>query len=402
MSDVVYDPYDWALHEDPYPTYARLRDEAPAYHNPALDFFTLSRHADVHAALLDHARFSNTGGVALERSDQDPSAFLSFLAMDPPEHTRLRALVSKGFSPRRVQALEPRVRALAVRYIERFAGDGRCDFIRDFAAKVPMDVISEMLGVPEDDRDALREWADLVLHREPGESSVPAASMAAAMHLVAYFQGHVSRRRREPADDLTGALLAAELDGDRLRDDEVIAFLFLMVIAGNETTTKLLGNAVYWAQRNPDQLATVLRDRARIAGWVEETLRYDGSSQMVARTLTEAVTLHGVTMPAGARVALLIGSANRDPRVFERPDAFDVSRDQRQAIPMGYGVHYCLGASLAKLEGRVCLEEVLGRMSGFVIEEGGLERVHSSNVRGFAAMPLVFAPVNEAPRSVVS
>jgi cytochrome P450 len=392
MSDVVYDPYDWALHEDPYPTYARLRDEAPAYHNPALDFFTLSRHADVHAALLDHARFSNTGGVALERSDQDPSAFLSFLAMDPPEHTRLRALVSKGFSPRRVQALEPRVRALAVRYIERFAGDGRCDFIRDFAAKVPMDVISEMLGVPEDDRDALREWADLVLHREPGESSVPAASMAAAMHLVAYFQGHVSRRRREPADDLTGALLAAELDGDRLRDDEVIAFLFLMVIAGNETTTKLLGNATYWLWKHPGQRALVRADASLIPAWVEETLRFDGSTQLLRRTARGEPEFHGQKIRDGERVVLLVGAADRDERVFTDPDAYDVRRDTSQHLAFGKGTHFCMGASLARLEARIALEEVQRRLPDFEFDEPGLKRVHSVNVRGFASMPMQFTP----------
>lgn len=392
MTRLVYDPYDWALHDDPYPVYARLREEAPAYYNPELDFYALSRHADVHAALLDHARFSNVGGVALERSAGDPGDLLSFLGMDPPDHTRLRTLVGKAFSPRRVQELEPWVRALAARTLARFAEEGSCDFIGDFSAKVPMDVISEMLGVPEDDRDELRAWADLVLHREPGVSAVPPAGIEAAFRLVAYFFAHVERRRSEPADDLTGALIAAEVDGDRLRDQDIVAFLFLMVIAGNETTTKLLGNALYWLERHPGERALVERDRRLIPGWVEETLRYDGSSQMIARILTEDVTLHGVAMPRGAKVALLLGAANRDARAFERPDVYDVRRDQRQAIPMGYGIHYCLGASLAKLEARVCLEEVLDRMPGFAIDRGGLERVHSSNVRGFARMPVRFSP----------
>src|SRR6185436_3547086 len=221
-----------------------------------------------------------------------------------------------AFTPRRIAELEPRIRVLADRYIDRFIDARRCDFIADFSAKLPMDVISEMLGVPPDERDTLREWADLVLHREPGMSEVPAAGIEASGNLLQYFARLVADRRRQPGEDLTSGLLAVELDGERLSDREVMAFLFLMIIAGNETTTKLLGNAAYWAWKNPDQRALLRGAPEMIPRWVEETLRYDNSSQALARTLTADVTLHGKTLRAGDKALLLVGAGNRDERVF--------------------------------------------------------------------------------------
>jgi hypothetical protein len=388
---VEFDPYSYAVHEDPYPFYKALRDEAPAYWNDRVKFWALSRHADVLAAFKDSARYSNAGGVSLERSSaQDPSAVAFFLAMDPPRHDQLRNLVSRAFTPRRVTELEPRVRAITAHYIDRFIEAGRCDFIGDFAARLPMDVISELLGVPSDDRDELREWADLVLHREPGVSAVPPAGMQATMRLLGYFTELVAERRRRPGEDLTSALAEAELDGERLSDRDIKAFLFLMVIAGNETTTKLLGNALYWLWRNPPERALVRADPALVPRWVEETLRYDSSTQALARTLTVDTTLHGQTMRAGDKVLLLLGAANRDERVFPDPDRFDLQRDQTESLAFGKGTHFCLGAALARLEGRIALEAVLVRLPDFEIEPGGLVRVHSANVRGYAAMPITF------------
>ncbi len=386
---LVFDPYDWKLHEDPYPTYRALRDEAPVYHNADLDFWALSRHADVLAAFRDTDRFSNAQGVSLERVP-DASAVMSFLGMDPPRHTRLRALVSRGFTPRRIAALEPQVRELASRYIDAFVEAGACDFIDAFAGRLPMDVISEMLGVPSADRDTLRGWADAVVHREEGRSEVPPAGMAAASELLRYFARHVAERRERPADDLTDALVAADIEGDRLDDKDIIAFLFLMIIAGNETTTKLLGNALYWLWRNPEQRARLRGRPDRIPGWVEETLRYDPSTQLLARTLSCELKLHGHRMPAGARVALLVGAANRDERVFADPDAYDVLRDTSASLAFGHGTHFCLGAALARLEGRVSLEELMRRLPDYEVRSEGLERIHSSNVRGFAALPIEF------------
>ncbi len=391
---VEYDPYAYAMHEDPYPTYAALRAEAPAYRNERLEFWALSRHADVLAAFRDTARFSNRHGVSLDRASSHPRAhaMMSFLAMDPPRHTRMRALVSRGFTPRRVAALEPRVRALANRHIDGFVERGRCDFIKDFAGKFPMDVISEMLGVPEADRDQLRGWADTVVHREEGMTDVPPAGMEAALRILAYFNELVADHRAHPRDDLTAALLAAEIDGDRLDDAEILGFLFLMIIAGNETTTKLLGNAVFWLARNPDQRRLVREDPAMIPRWVEETLRYDGSTQALARTVTGDVELHGRRLRDGDRVVLLVGSANRDERVFPDSDRYELLRDTSAMLSFGHGTHFCLGASLARLEGRVALEEVQRRFPDFEVEPAGIERVHSVNVRGFASLPLRFTP----------
>ncbi len=387
---VQYSPYDWKIHEDPYPTYRALRDHAPAYRNEELGFWALSRHADVLAALLDPRRFSSANGVALEASGPEAKEVMSFLAMDPPRHDRLRSLVSRGFTPRRVAELEPQIRKLAVHYIDRFLADGACDFIKDFSGRLPMDVISEMIGVPPDDRDTLRHWADTVLHREPGQSEVPAAGMEAAFNLLNYFAQHVAAHRTRGGHDLTDALIAAEIDGDRLADHEIMAFHFLMVIAGNETTTKLLGNALYWLWKHPEQRTKIAADAKLIPSWIEETLRFDASSQMLARTLTCDVEMHGKTMREGDKVALLIGSANRDERVFRDADRYDVSRDCKQSLAFGYGTHFCLGASLARLEARVSLEEVMAHFPDYEIDEAGLERVHSSNVRGFSSVPIRF------------
>jgi cytochrome P450 len=390
----AFDPYAYEVHEDPYPVYARLRAEAPAYHNEALGFWALSRHADVLAAFKDWQTFSSRHGVSLDLDafHEHAETTMSFLAMDPPRHDRLRALVSRGFTPRRVQALEPRVRAMSIAYLEEFVERGACDFIADFAGKLPMDVISELLGVPEADRAQLRAWADLVVHREEGVRSLPPAAAASALRMLQYFGGMLADRKENPRDDLTGALLAAEIDGDRLSDREIMGFLFLMVVAGNETTTKLLGNALYWLWRHPEQRDRLRRDPTLVARWVEETLRYDNSTQALARILTRDVELHGEKLRAGERAVLLIGSANRDERVFPDPERFDLLRDTRASLAFGQGTHFCLGASLARMEATVALEELWKRIPGYEIEPDGLVRVHSVNVRGFAALPLRFEP----------
>ena len=384
-----YSPYDYAIHEDPYPTYARLRDEAPLYRNDELDFWALSRHDDVLAAFRNPAQLSNRFGVSLDPSAYGPSAHrsMSFLAMDPPAHTRMRSLVSKAFTPRRVAALEDGVRRLAVEHIEAAVAAGGFDFVADFAGLLPMDVISEMIGVPRPDRPELRRLADLLVHREEGLFDVPPAGMEAALTLAGYFAAMVAERRRRPGDDLTSALLGAEADGDRLDDDEIISFLFLLVVAGNETTTKLLANAWYWAWRHPAERAKVFADPNRIPDWVEETLRFDTSSQMLLRVTTGDVELCGQNVGDGERVLLLVGSANRDPRCFAEPDRYDIGRDTTKLVSFGSGRHFCLGAALARLEARVGLEELLRRVDDYDIDEAGARRVHSINVRGFAHLP---------------
>ena len=387
-----FNPFDYAFHEDPYPVYARLRAEAPVYHNEAQGFFAFSRHADVLAAFKDWRTYTNRFGVSLEqvRESKDVRAYLSMLGMDPPDHDALRALVSKGFTPRRVQESEPRIRALARHYVDGFIERGQCDFIAEFAGKLPMDIVSEMLGVPESDRDELRLWSDTVLHREEGIEGLPPGAIQAAAKLAAYYARLVAERRKRPGSDLVSALLAAEIEGARLEDRDVIGFLFLMIVAGNETTTKLLGNALYWLSRNPSEREKVRRDPSRIGAWIEETLRYDNSSQLLARTVVRDHEVRGVRMREGDKVVLLVGSANRDADVFPHADVYDIDRDTSQSLSFGRGTHFCLGASLARLEAQVSLEEVWSRLPDYAIDEAGLVRVHSTNVRGFSAMPLEF------------
>jgi len=388
--DLVYDPYAYAMHEDPYPTYARLRREAPLYRNEQRRFWALSRHADVQEGFRNSEELSSAEGVSLDPLATGPDAHrtMSFLAMDPPRHGRMRGLVSRAFTPRRVAELEPRIRRITVGHLEPLVEAGSFDAIGDLAGKIPMDVISELLGVPESDRDAIRRWSDLVVHREEGLADVPPEGIEAALELVGYYAGLVADRRAHPGDDLASALCAAELDGEQLSDNDIIAFLFLMGVAGNETTTKLLGHALWWGWRNPEQRRIVWDDPGRIPDWVEETLRYDASSQALARTATRDLSLHGGVIPAGDRVLLLVGAANRDPDVFPDPDDYRITRPENaNLLSFGFGRHFCLGASLARLETRVVLEEVVGAVRDYDIDPAGTQRVHSINVRGFATLP---------------
>ena len=390
---VVYDPYSYEIHEDPYPTYARMRDEAPVYRNDERSFWALSRHSDVMGAFRDSDRFSNAEGVSIDPAASGPHAHktMSFLAMDAPQHPRMRGLVSRGFTPRRVAGMEDNIRALTVRHLEAALDKGDFDFVADLAGIVPMDVISELLGVPEADRPMLRRQSDLLIHREEGVTDVPPAGVEAAFALVIYYVDLIADRRAHPGEDLVSALCAAEVDGDRLTDDEITSFLFLMVVAGNETTTKLLAHAWYWGWRNPDERAKPFENQERIPDWVEETLRYDTSSQMLARVTLEDCEFYGQTIPKGDRVLLLAGSANRDERAFADPDRYDLNRDRESVGVASFGVgrHFCLGASLARMEARIVLEELVKRVSDYEVDPAGTRRVHSVNVRGFETLPTI-------------
>lgn len=393
--ELLLDPYDYDFHEDPYPYYKRLRDEAPLYRNEELKFWALSRHRDVHQGFRNSTALSNRDGVSLDPVSRGPHASktMSFLAMDDPDHLRLRTLVSKGFTPRRIRELEPRVTQIATQHLdtmlEKAASAAPVDYVDDFAGKLPMDVISELMGVPEPDRGQVRAWADGVMHREDGVNDVPASAIEASINLIGYYQGMIAERRKHPTDDLTSALLAAEIDGDRLTDEEILGFMFLMVIAGNETTTKLLANAAFWGHRNPDQLTQVYCDLAQVPLWVEETLRYDTSSQILARTVSGELTLYDTTIADGDVLLLLPGSAHRDERVFDNPDAYLIGREiGPKLLSFGSGAHFCLGAHLARMEARVALTELFKRIRGYEVDEANAVRVHSSNVRGFAHLPM--------------
>jgi cytochrome P450 len=384
-------PFAHEFHDDPYPTYRWLRDEAPIYHNAALDFWALSRARDVREATLDWATYSSAEGTTLERLDTTAFAERPMMIfMDPPRHDRLRALVSRAFTPRRVAALEPFIRATAARLLDALAARGGGDFVGDFSAPLPMEVIFTLLGVPDADRVQLRAWMDHSLERDRDTPLLPARAIEAMLHLMQYWHGFLEQLRRQPNDGLIAGLLQAEVDGERLTDGEIVGFCSLLGAAGNETVTKLLANACVLFARHPAQWEAVRAERALVPGAVEEVLRYWPPSQYQGRTLTRDVEWYGQRVPQGARVLLLTGSANRDEREFADPDRFDVRRDTANHLGLGVGVHFCLGAALARLESRVGLEEFATRFPRYTVDEARCVRVHMSNVHGWERVP--FAP----------
>ncbi|MFD9908410.1 cytochrome P450 [Streptomyces sp. NPDC059063] len=383
-----YNPYDEQLNVDPYPLYARLRETAPVHHNQDLDIYALSRHADVDAALRDPAGFSSANGPLLDSAVWGPDAHkvMSFNAMDPPDHSRMRALVAKVFTPaRRITGLEPRIRAIVRAHLEPALQREAFDFVTDVAATVPMDVISELIGVPAADRAQARHLINLAFHRPPGARDLTEENLKAMGALAQYYVRWVDERRRTPGSDLLTTLAHASVDGAPLTDQQIIALLGLLVTAGYETGLRLLGNAWYWAWRHPSQRARAFD--GQITQWVEETLRYDTPVQYLVRTLTRERTLHGVRMPAGARVLLLIAAANHDSQVFADAERYDLGRDTQRAISFGGGPHFCLGAPLARLESRIVLEELAARISHYDIDPDRTVRVYTTNIRGFASLP---------------
>jgi hypothetical protein len=383
---VEYNPFSYEIHEDPYPTYALLRERAPAYYNAEHDFWALSRFEDVWNAFADWQTFSSANGVALEDTlGISPDMIIT---MDPPRQTRIRGLVARALTPRRVAALEPKIRAIVTRHIDRFIHAGKADMIVDLGKLLPMEVIAAFLGVPDEDHAQIRRWTEAMLHREPDSSEVPAAGVEGFLALSDYFRGDLDRRRANAGDDLVSGLLTAEVDGERLSDDEIVGFLFLLALAGGETTTKLMGNLIFNLGRHPDQKAKLLADESLMANAVEEALRFDTSTQLMVRTLTRDFEIHGETLQAGKKVALLIASGNRDEREYQSPEVFDITRKIQRILSFGHGPHLCVGASLARLETRVTFEELHRRLPGYEVDFAGCVRVHNTNVRGFASIPL--------------
>jgi cytochrome P450 len=399
-ADLVYDPYDAAIDADPHPVWRRLRDEAPLYYNEEHGFYALSRFADVLAASLEWQTYSSARSTVLEMIDTttpidaDPGDGLGMMIfMDPPGHDELRRLVSRAFTPRRVTALEGRTRELCARFCDpHIDGDG-FDFVEDFAAKIPAMLIGALLGVPNEDQDQLRIWGDLLMRYEPLGLSEEKANAIGSLN--SYMTALVEDRQRHPRDDMISDLLAAEVtraDGTtrRLAFPEVMAFFSLLQLAGSETTARLLGWAAVLLARHPDQRAKLIAEPALIPNAVEELLRYEAPSPIQARFITRDVEWHGQRVPAASKIALLTGSAGRDEREFTEPDRFDVARDFDRHLTFGYGIHFCLGASLARLEGRIVLEETLARFPEWGVDEAKVELVHTSTVRGPVHVPITF------------
>jgi cytochrome P450 len=384
--DPSYDPFSYQLHEDPYLTYAWMRENAPVYRSDARDFWALSRYDDVLSALRNPAVFSSRNGISLEPDLWGTGAVKTsfFLAMDPPEHGRLRRLVGSVFKPRWVQSMEPRVRELARARLEPVLDHPTFDFA-EFAAALPNDVMCDVVGIPAADRDAIRADNDLLNHCEDAVDTRSIDAISAGFRLAVYYVNLVNDRRKHPRDDLTSAMIAARVDGEALTDSQLVAFLFLLVSATNESTGKQIGLALYHGWRRPEVRSAGLNGRA--ADWGTESLRYDSASQMMARTLTRETVVHGTRLPAGARIVLLPASGNRDPRAFSEPDRFDLDRDTGKMISFGHGPHFCLGAALAQLEITVALEEIGALVSEYELDMDKARWIHSPHQRGFAALP---------------
>lgn len=396
QTTVEFDPFSDEYFNDPTEVYRRLRDEQPVYFNDRYGFYALSRFADVVAAHRDWQAFSSSHGVDLATLTEDPDrirAMRMIIMMDPPEHDRLRALVSRVFTPRAVAALEPMIREVVISFLAPLEDRDEFDIVADFSAPFPVEIIARMLGVPEGERQQLREWLDLSLHREPGQLGPTPEGVDAAMQSGLYYVGLIGEKRTHPADDMLSRLTQVEVDrGDGvatgLDDGEIAGFASLLGGAGAETVTKLVGNAMSLFDERPDVWARVRNDRALVPKAVEEILRLLPPSQYQGRFSHAERHFDGGTIPAGYPVLLLTGAATRDPRAFDRPDELDIDRPPNVAIALGHGVHSCLGAALARMESRIALEEIAARWQRLEVDRDGLRRVHMSNVAGFSNVPV--------------
>jgi cytochrome P450 len=389
-----WDPYDLDLDDEPYTAWAQLREHAPVYRNDRFDFWALSRFADVEAAHKDPLTYSSARGTVLENMGNDMSALGMMIFLDPPAHTSMRSLVSRALTPRRVAALEDRVRALCAELMDPLVGSGGFDYVQEFAAQLPSRVISSLVGVPPEDQEEQRRLVDAMFHIEPGVGTMNEAAGAAALALITYLGELVAKRTADPRDDMVSDLIRAEITDEhghvrRLTADECTRFALLLYSAGTETVAKLLGNAAVVLAQHPSERAELVAHPEIITNAIEELLRFEAPSPVQGRWTTRAMSLHGVDIPKDSKVLLLTGSAGRDERAFPDPDRFDVRRNMQHHLSFGYGVHFCLGAALARLEGRVALEETLKRFPTWGVDPGGVTRVHTSTVRGYRKVAIL-------------
>jgi cytochrome P450 len=394
-SKLVFDPFSEEYFNSPWEIYRRMREEAPVYYNEEQDFYALSRHADVAAAFKDWETFSSAYGLDLAMvKSGEPLPMKMIILMDPPEHRQMRSLVNKVFTPRAIANLKPMV-IETIDQCFRAADPGHFDVVQEFSAFFPVEVITRMLGVPEDRRQQVRQWVDTSLHREPGQVEMSQEGMQAIAEAMGLYYELIQQRRAEPQDDMFTRLVQAEIqreDGqmESLDDFEIAGFATLLGGAGAETVTKLIGNAAVTFAQNPDQWQKLLDDRSKIPAAVEELLRYEAPAQYNVRRSMKEVTLHGVTIPAGKPVFLLGGSANRDPEAFTDADTFDIDRDRTEAqnLGFGYGVHSCLGAALARMESAIALERLLEFMPRYEVIWDDCRRVAMQNVAGWSHVPV--------------
>jgi len=392
LSELYYDPWDLEIDLDPYPVYRRLRDEAPIYYNERYDFWGISRYTDVDAALRDPGRLSSAKGDILEVVKADPVMPPGvFINEDPPLHTIHRALVSRAFMPKKMKALEDKVRSFCAACLDPLIGSESFDFVADLGAELPMRTIGMLVGIPDADQPTVRAQAHRVLRNKPGEP-LPVKKDH-------YFDGdmftdYVKWRKNNPSDDLITELLSVEFEDEsgttrRLRTDELLIFLAVIAGAGVETTGRLFGWMGKVLAQHPDQRKELVEDRSLIPSAIEELLRYEPPGPHVARYVTEDITFHDQMVPAGSALLLMLASANRDERHFDEPDRFYIHRKAAGHLTFGRGAHFCLGAPLARLEGRIALDEVLNRFPKWDIDIDNARRSRTSTVRGWDSMPAI-------------
>jgi cytochrome P450 len=390
---LVWDPLDEKYKGDPHPIWKRLRDEAPLYYNEHLDFYAVSRFADVDAFSRDPQTFCSSHGTVLEMIGPEKTDMEMMIFMDPPEHTRYRRLVSKAFTPRRMASLENDIRALCADLLDAQVGKSSFDYVQDFGARVPSQVISALVGVDPEDRDMVRGLIDATFHLDPEKGMYNDESFVAMAKLQEYAAEVMKDRQAYPRDDMFTDLVNGEIvdeDGElrRLTMEQAVNFALLIANAGTETVARLLGWAALTLDDNPDQRAELAADPSLIPNAVEELLRYEAPSPVQSRFCTTDYEVHGQTIPANSKVVMITGSAGRDERAFPDADRFDIRRKIDHHLSFGYGIHFCLGAALARTEGRIALEETFKRFPEWSVDRERAVPLYTSTVRGYTNLPI--------------
>jgi cytochrome P450 len=393
-SSVYFDPYKVDIWNDPYPIYRRLREEAPLYYNDEHDFYVCSRFEDVERGLLNKEVFSSARGDVLElikANVQAPPGI--FIMEDPPAHTAHRGVLSKIFTPKNMSMLEPKIREFCARCLDPLIGADQFDFVADLGAKMPMRIIGMLLGIPDADLESVRQAADAKIRTEKGKPMNFSTEGAAGEDFAEYIEW----RARHPSDDVMTQLLNAEFTDEtgtvrKLRREEVLAMINMLATAGNETTNRLIGWTGKVLAEHPDQRREIAKNPALIPAAIEEVLRFESPGPHAARYVTRDIEIHGRIVPQGSAIDFLIGSANRDDRRFTDGDRFDIKRQARSHLAFGYGIHSCLGSALARLEGRIALEEVLKRFSDWEVDYARAELSSATAVRGWETLPTFIGP----------
>jgi cytochrome P450 len=388
-AQVAYDPFSAAMHRDPFPTYRWLRDHAPAYYNPDRDLWAISRHDDVIAVTNDWTTFSNAEGADTDDLGGHFAAPGNFLDSDPEEHDVLRAVVHKPFTPRQMRTrMEPVVQSAVDDLIGELAERDEADFAQELAWLLPARVIADLLGLPDGDLPLLRQWGEDVTRRIPDDPEPPPLALEALADIRAYLVDQIAERRRAPREDLLSVIANASVgETEESIGEAAMGMATLMIVAGIETTASLIGNALFLLAEHPDQRAWLTEHPEAIPSALEEILRFESPVQHLRRVTTRDVEMHGAKVPAGARVVVLYGSANRDERRYPQAGLFDIRREQKRNLAFGNGIHHCLGAPLARLEGTVVLEKILREFPAYEIV-GPVERFASHMDRGIEQLPL--------------